>query len=144
MTCRRPVSATSRRRTDRCRRRRVPHRIPGRKRLRRPDTARPPRTERASSTRASRPAQPPTARTPTAHASTTRSTPCECSLLLEGVLHLFAGILEAGLRLVRPALVLGVVVSGGLADGFFGPAPEVLDLVFHFVFVAHAAVATQQ
>src|SRR5262249_24664366 len=58
-------------------------------------------------------------------------------LCLEGVLHLLAGILQAGLSLIRPAFGPGVVSPGGPADGLFGPAAQVLDLVLQFVFGAH-------
>jgi len=49
-------------------------------------------------------------------------------LLLEGVLYLLAGIFQVGLHLIRPAFIPGLGISGGLADGFFGPAAQVLDL----------------
>jgi hypothetical protein len=59
-------------------------------------------------------------------------------LFLEGVLHLLTGILQAGLSLIRPAFVLGVVIAGGLADCLFGLAAHILDLVLQLVFFAHA------
>jgi hypothetical protein len=65
-------------------------------------------------------------------------------LLLEGVFHLFAGILQAGLRLIGPAFVSGVMVSGRPADGFLGPAAQILDLVLHLVCSTHVVVTTQR
>jgi hypothetical protein len=58
-------------------------------------------------------------------------------LCLEGVLNLLAGILQAGLSLIRPAFGPGVVIPGGLADGLFGPAAQVFNFVLQFVFGAH-------
>src|SRR6476660_4681048 len=49
-------------------------------------------------------------------------------LLLEGVLHLLASIFQPGLRLVQLPLVLGAVVTGELAGGFFCLAAHVVDL----------------
>src|ERR1700676_1647901 len=61
-------------------------------------------------------------------------------LLLEGVLHLLARIFQAGLRLVNLALILGALVIGELADGFFGLAAPVIDLVTDFVSGTHLLV----
>ena len=62
-----------------------------------------------------------------AHSANRRTAIDLLNLFLEGVLHLFAGVLQAGLRLVAPALVLGVIIAGGLADGFLGPAAQIFE-----------------
>src|SRR5271156_100761 len=59
-------------------------------------------------------------------------------LLLEGVLYLLARVFQARLRLVDLAFIFGAAVSGGLADGLFGLAGDVVNLVAHFVVGAHA------
>src|SRR5580693_430600 len=61
-----------------------------------------------------------------------------CGLLLEGVLYLLARVFQARLRLVDLAFVLGAAVFGGIADGLFGLAADVVNLVAHFVVGAHA------
>ena len=60
-------------------------------------------------------------------------------LVLERVFDLLAGVLEAGFRLVDFAFVLGLFVSGYLAESLFGFAAEVVDLVACLVFSAHDA-----
>lgn len=60
-------------------------------------------------------------------------------LLLERVLDLLAGVLEARLRLVAATLVLGRPVTGRPSQGFLGLAAEVFDLVLRFVGAAHGA-----
>jgi len=52
--------------------------------------------------------------------------PRDLRLALECVLDLLAGVLEAGLRLVDFAIVLGVFISGHLAQSLFGFAAEVV------------------
>jgi hypothetical protein len=70
-------------------------------------------------------------------------------LVLERVLDLLARVLEARLRLVDLALVLGALVSGHLAESLFGLAAYVVDLVAclvsgaHNVFPSIGSIATQ-
>src|SRR3954466_14413820 len=59
------------------------------------------------------------------------------SRLLEGVLHLLAGLLQATGGLVLLALRLEVTVVGGVAEGFLALAGEFLGLVLHLVRAAH-------
>jgi hypothetical protein len=47
-------------------------------------------------------------------------------LALKGVFDLVAGVLQAGFGLIDPALVLGVLVAGGLSDPFLGLTRKVL------------------
>ena len=60
-------------------------------------------------------------------------------LVFERVLYLFAGILEAGFRLVDLSFVLGVCLDGHLAESLFGFAAYVVDLVAGLIFSAHDA-----
>src|SRR5215213_8404578 len=57
--------------------------------------------------------------------------------VLDGVLHLLAGVLEAGLGLVAATPGLQLLVVGGSADGLLGLALEVLALVAKLVVGAH-------
>src|SRR6185312_12921599 len=59
-------------------------------------------------------------------------------LLFEGVLDLFAGVFEVGLRLVALALIFSALVAGDLADRFFGLAAKVLGLVLRLIRTAHS------
>ena len=59
-------------------------------------------------------------------------------LVLEGVLDLLAGVLEAGFRLVDLALGLGAVIVGGPAKGLLGLTGNVVDLVGHLFVGSHA------
>jgi hypothetical protein len=54
-------------------------------------------------------------------------------LALKGVFDLVAGVLQAGFGLIDPALVLGVLVAGGLSDPFLGLTHKVVELVAHLV-----------
>ena len=47
-------------------------------------------------------------------------------LALKAVFDLVAGVLQAGFGLIDPALVLGVLVAGGLSDPFLGLTRKVL------------------
>jgi hypothetical protein len=62
-------------------------------------------------------------------------------LLLEGVLDLLAGIFEAGLRLVSPALVASPGVAGEIADRFLRLSAEIVDLVLCLVRCAHNVIS---
>src|SRR4029453_2943236 len=57
--------------------------------------------------------------------------------VLDGVLHLLAGVLEAGLGLVGATGGLQLLVVGGPADGLLGLALQILALVAKLVVGAH-------
>src|SRR4051812_25370570 len=63
--------------------------------------------------------------------------PCAVALLLEHVLYLLPGLLQAARRAVGAALGLEFRVVGGLADGLLGAALELLGLVAHLVLGRH-------
>src|SRR5829696_1489920 len=64
--------------------------------------------------------------------------------VLDGVLHLLAGVLEAGLGLVGPALGLQLLVVGGPADGLLGLALQVLALVAKLVVGCHCGITSMR
>ena len=59
-------------------------------------------------------------------------------LLFEGVLDLFAGVFEVGLRLVALALIFGAPVAGDLADRFLSLAAQILGLILRLIRTAHS------
>ena len=65
-------------------------------------------------------------------------------LFFEGVLDLFAGVFEVGLRLVALALIFSALVAGDLADRFLSLAAEVLGLVLRLIRTAHSAAPTSR
>src|SRR5215217_9476905 len=62
--------------------------------------------------------------------------------VLDGVLHLLAGLLEAGLGLVAAAGRLQLLVVGGPADGLLGLALQVLALVAQLVVGRHWGITS--
>src|SRR5215208_4354838 len=62
--------------------------------------------------------------------------------VLDGVLHLLAGVLEAGLGLVGAAGRLQLLVVGGPADGLLGLALQVLALVAQLVVGRHWGITS--
>src|SRR4029453_16310385 len=64
--------------------------------------------------------------------------------VLDGVLHLLAGVLEAGLGLVGATGGLQLLVVGGPADGLLGLALQVLALVAKLVVGAHWGITSSR
>src|ERR671913_995064 len=62
--------------------------------------------------------------------------------VLDGVLHLLAGLLEARLGLVGAAGRLQLLVVGGPADGLLGLALQVLTLVAKLVVGCHWGITS--
>ena len=62
-------------------------------------------------------------------------------LFLEGVFYLLTGIFEVGLRLIAPALVAGLSVTGDIAERFLRLTAEVLRLVLGLIRCAHYVIS---